>query len=1285
MPAQGRGANLDTSRRTGAPPGVPKVNLRGLPKTFEGAPKLQAAAAGKLAPVPKGGRSDKALKLEAQQTAFNQFSYMTRRNMAGGMSPRKAMQQAAASLSGKTGEARLRGSTPAQRQLERSERTGFYKQQQQDRAKTVQENILGIPVGPKRSPLEAGSRKQELEHVPRSTGIVVPPIPGLSKVVGYAAAGEGLQKLSHVVPGVGPRHLVSEAGELAAMPFVGGVAAGKALLQAAEGNKQPADKLIKGLTEGAAGEALKGHLGKALKLAEKRPLLAAAEVGGVTSAAGRLTGAGLRAAGSTADAGGLRGAAAKAGSYVRPPVAATEDANAARRGYVEQREFSKDSGRKLVQLAADMRRKPLRDEHGNVVTRVERGREVPVLKGTPKEQVRIQKNRANFEAGTTQAVEHLEREKGRRAIAKIEGMKERVHNWVAPMRVGEALTRLTAGGTIKHIDSAKADVVKYIQRARKELKRPGAYRDTHELEQAQQHLKMLEGALTNKKINWDRAVQKGLEYGRALREGDVRLKETGVFEPHELEHGALSEYALAQMKAKWGTDNLGREGLVVAKSSAAKLRYQNTLAAEREAHREMELRKANLHKQRVGNRLEKERQVGAPNRGQDLKDSSERYERAKAAHEDAVEALEREGNPEDRKLLSVQDIEAHAIKNGRAPDTLGYVPHVVTAGRPGAYHIPLKVGQRPVSAGHARTGVVWGRGGMQMDSQILKDELISKKVKANNAEAIDRVVKSAGVVRPNGQYFTPREGLEAARRLTVDTKTPYFAVRTVPAKLDAKTQGMIKDVQDPAAMETAHHAMLNDRIVTDPGTGNQTANVVLMPAAHVQTLLDHLSSPKDTERLLQMLNGPFRMSVLPQPRWLMGNFIEPYMVRLPLSGAGINLPGSAVDFAAQRQVLRAMEHSGDPKQVRAALEIRSMQRGGMFIGRRGASVHRTWQGFSGKDAEALYAAHVVRNLPVAKQLGDLILTVPQTFFHINQLIESTAQGIALGKSVRNDVQAITGSWLKSIKLGEQALAEVSKGMVDTATQHRFMQQQYEMLGQYGGFSPGVRRLVQSALPFIPWTLNSLRFSYWTLPMHHTATFASLVRLANSVQAEWEAEHKNLPPGELKYALKGKNGGLTSLARYTPFAAPIAAKEGDFQNFTNAAFPEFSGAVEALKGKNFAGQDLAVPKTSTNKGKPSPGQKVEIAINSFLEGIIPGLATTRRLEEGGGTGYGNSTALSPKVKPLTKHGSAFERTFNPFQPVYLKKTAKGKKPKAPKLGPTGSGKLGPTGGGGLGPS
>jgi hypothetical protein len=65
------------------------------------------------------------------------------------------------------------------------------------------------------------------------------------------------------------------------------------------------------------------------------------------------------------------------------------------------------------------------------------------------------------------------------------------------------------------------------------------------------------------------------------------------------------------------------------------------------------------------------------------------------------------------------------------------------------------------------------------------------------------------------------------------------------------------------------------------------------PLGLVERLEEHLRPAGEIEKFFQYLNKPFRMAVLPQPRWLTGNFAESYqVVRLPLAGSGlVNIPG----------------------------------------------------------------------------------------------------------------------------------------------------------------------------------------------------------------------------------------------------------------------------------------------------------------------------------------------------------------------------------------------------------
>ncbi len=638
------------------------------------------------------------------------------------------------------------------------------------------------------------------------------------------------------------------------------------------------------------------------------------------------------------------------------------------------------------------------------------------------------------------------------------------------------------------------------------------------------------------------------------------------------------------------------------------------------------------------------------------------------------------------EVLTNEAIRAHAAEHGRSPDTLAYVPHVLGAGRKSSFHQPFRPGSRPVFPGQTRTGALYRRGATAIGNELTREELVRKNTTASNAQSIDKFIHESGLRRPDGKHFNAKEAMETANRLNADGRSQYIPVRAFAAKLDAETQQRLKASQSPAAMETAHEAMLNDRIVR-AGDTSATRNIVLVPKHQLDTLMRHLRPAGEAERLVQLLNGPFRMAVLPQPKWLTGNILEPYVIRLPLSGAGVNIPGSAVDFHAAGAAVKGMEDSGNAGMVRAAQEIRAMQMGGLLIGRRGASKRRTYQDFSGSLGRQLYGLHVARNLPVMKQMGDLILTIPHAFFAFNrQIVETPAQKIGFGKQVREDVQQFTGSWLKTLKVGGKALEEVQKGLTGTATQHRFMREQFRLLGQYDGFNPTMRRLTQTAFPFLPWTLNSLRFVYWTLPAQHTVAFTALVKASQHIQAEWEAEHKNVPPGTLKTALKQKGGGLVDIAKYTPFGVSVPIAEGQYEGPEETFMPQLSGAQKALQGQDPFGRPLEVPKTKSNpKGKPTSGQKLEAAINQTAEATIPLLSMARRLQEKGGTAYGTSTAFKPEVKPGTSHQGAVNRVLNPFRPVYLKAPkAKGPKAKKGALGPEGAAKLGPEGAGSLGP-
>ena len=628
--------------------------------------------------------------------------------------------------------------------------------------------------------------------------------------------------------------------------------------------------------------------------------------------------------------------------------------------------------------------------------------------------------------------------------------------------------------------------------------------------------------------------------------------------------------------------------------------------------------------------------------------------------------------PEGHQLTNAE-IRAHARANGVEPDALAYAPHLIRTGSKRAFHKRFRPGSRPTTARFQRTGALQARGARAIGQDVLHQEAANKATAINLARAHDRIVREYGRRKPDGQMWNPKEANEAVDLLRKEGRGEWTPIRAYSTRNPVGVLAKISEAQQPqAALESAHQGIFRESRI-DPGdTSTAGRNVVLVPS-HLLEELEKLASPSNEgERFFQMLVGPFRRAVLPQPRWLAGNFIEPYFVRLPLSGAGINLPGLGMDVIAAKRVLASLKRSGDPRAKEAFRMIEAQQtRPGLFVGKqRAASTYRRAEDFTGRTASVVRAVERVGSIPAIHQVAWLVVKLTNGFFNINRAIETSAQYQAFGKSARRDIQDFTGSWFQSLRLGQRAVDEVARGLTDTPTQHRFMTEQHELLGKYDGWSPKMKWLVRTYAPFLPWTLAALRFVYWTLPAHHTVAFTGLMKLAQGVIKEWEAEHEEVKQanitGTLRDALKTEPGHYIDIARYTPYGATIpAARYGDLANLFSQFVPQASGATEAFSGRDPFGRTGQVPKTeATPKGEPTGAQKVRGGLAQFLESLVPGASTAKRLLEGGGTPYFTSDLASeiqrriegkgPLIKPGSVHGeAAWERTFNPFRATVLK--------------------------------
>jgi hypothetical protein len=1170
----------------------------------------------------------------------------------------------------------------------------------------------------------------------------------------------------------GPRDLFgkvkSDAAALGTAPFIGGYEALAATweglkknpllaavpiagLPLAAASTERGQRLAKGVAEGykqsVPGELLQGNVAGAKKSASEHPLLAALDLAAAAGAVGRTAGAVARGVGSTTEAAGLRGAAARVGSTVRPPLALNEDGGMA----LTHRSYSKSLERKGLQVLSDRGREPLRDAKGHIVYVTDRGRRVPVLKAHPGERELLNARRVDHFASGSNALERLSREESQRDVHVIH-RGGRVKG-----RLGRNAREVVTMAAEKEIRPGlwREDIDKRIAVLERALEDPKAhgYRHTGEVKKAQAKLKALRKA-RDASPEQQAKVFAAADHLIALRKGqqaeEFRLR---TLDPAEARRAELGPYAVAHMdarhftaeeharmeKAAAGRERSARAAVDAAPAGSAEraqaladyraAREQRIAVSGRDprgVHRHEDLhrqtRRAEAAHERAKarvRRLERERDrltgrqqvqrgpdaarkmeatAGQPTRarkvlahideamGRDerrLRTGADKEQlRARVAaqldkklkvareQEKATGKAAREARaqaaasklPEtqaalrrsDGTFLSNQDIEAHMRAHGVDPEAVAHLSHRELG--KGAFHKRLDVNTRPKPGGKRRTYHAFERGTSGHGHVQAEETVVNSATRIAKAQSVDTFIHDHGLLHPDGRGWTGHEAAEAIDRLGQDTGRGYVAVRMYPASQDRAAIDAIQKMQSPRQFDELASKLLNDRIV-DPKAG-RARNIALVDAAQMNRMVAHLAPAGHIERLAQMLNRPFRFSVLAQPKWLTGNFVEPYFVRLPTVGSGFaNIYGLGLDIAASRKIIRSMERSGDPRVRAEATRIKAQQHGGLFIGGRGASNRRK---LADSDSRAMRVGAAVRELPVMKQVVDFLQVLPTAYFWFNRAaIERWAQEAAFGHQVRRDIHEFTGSWTQTVVLGRKALEDVQNGLVHTATQERFMRMQHELLGKYEGYSPTARRLIQTVAPFLPWALSAARFVYWTMPAHHTILTSVLLKTEQAVDKEWKDAHADVPaskfPG-LQLDPRNAGGGLVPIARYTPYGLTGPITFGDLQGITNEFLPQLQGAVGALEGKDPFGNDLKVKPTASNpEGKASAADKVAIFLNSLLEstaGPLPRLLRT--LREHGATPYSNSFLWSRKTKPGTAHGgSGANRAFNPFRPTYLR--------------------------------
>lgn len=558
---------------------------------------------------------------------------------------------------------------------------------------------------------------------------------------------------------------------------------------------------------------------------------------------------------------------------------------------------------------------------------------------------------------------------------------------------------------------------------------------------------------------------------------------------------------------------------------------------------------------------------------------------------------------------------------------------------------------KPDSKGK-RTGKATQQGSYAANWQAVQNSVVHQRGVVDAIKGFDDFAGRYGVKHPEGRPLKWKEAEELADKLEQETGVEWTPIRAVPAKYDKGRMDAILNGQDSLP---AHFAadLIDERmrmLEAAPGTDN----VVLVPAAAVKRFRSHqIRTESKAARLGQAYTGLFRGTVLPfSTKWLTGNVAEA-VFRMAVNGV------TPADIGRGFRVMKALKAVDDE----AYKQLDTRARGGLLYGSADRlSVHRTADDFKNSILEGPAKALGLLNRTVLKPIIAPLEAAQRGIFAANRSFEKLAQTGVIGKAARQEARDFTGSWAKAAAMSKDVATEVAKGLTGTDKQVRFARQVDEVLGKYSRFGPEMRRFTQSVAPFFPWFVNAAKFSFYVLPAKHPVLASLLASVEQTMKEEWAEQHKDAPPGDLRYAIPTGNGGFLPLARYTPTGlvtdlSPTTVLE--------PILPQLQSVWHNLYGRNWAGEKLQL----ANGEKATEEQRAVMALYTILEGTVPLVSIGRRLQERGETPYDDSRVWDPKSKPGTVGtkpgiGPAARRVFDPFRSTKVRPGASKSAPDAP---------------------
>lgn len=585
-------------------------------------------------------------------------------------------------------------------------------------------------------------------------------------------------------------------------------------------------------------------------------------------------------------------------------------------------------------------------------------------------------------------------------------------------------------------------------------------------------------------------------------------------------------------------------------------------------------------------------------------------------------------------------------------EDVAHLPHHTQARGAKAYYQTAFAGRKNLDSSKKRTGSAFAKGAVDASYDAVAEHRIRLRGVVNRIAEHDRIIHSIAIKGANGRMFTWDQAERIAEN-AADRGANLVPYRAVPGSYDKARIDAIAHGQGAGEMIDLERLVgheFTERLKA-PAPGDATArNVVLVPKQIIDQLQAQHAVSGTLGKAGNVAADVFRRVVLPfSAKWLLGNVLEAG-VRLAAVGAGVNSYRIGLKLLKQ---LDELDHE-------QALRVRAALTGGLLYGNRGLTVQRLHEHFEGTSLETpAKVVGTIGHLPVVHQLGQAIKGYTDGVFTFNRFLESAAQTTALGKHAHREMTEMTGSWIKATRAQEKALQDVANGLMESKNIHDAARYIDETLGQYSRFSPGMRRFVQSYTPFLPWYVNSARWLLYTLPAKHPIKSGIYALLAQNLQADFDANHQGLPPGDLRGSIVTDGGKVYPINALLPvgaFGGLAGGGNEQLTTFVDPFFPQFKSAALAAFGLNFSGRAAKIdPRDRTGPGV-SIAVRASMALNSLIEAFVPGVSVAKRIREGGETGWDNSNLIHPKTKPGTRvPGGAANRILNPLRPSPIRAT------------------------------